>query len=161
MKKIHDSIDTVGALKKSGWNSVSVKEEVRNNLIKKFQNGEPLFPGIKGYENTVIPQLQHALLAKHDIILLGLRGQAKTKILRQLYLLLDQYLPVRKDTETNDNPFNPVSKRGKRLIKEHGDKAPVSWLHRSERYGEKLATPDTAVSDLIGILILLKQQLKR
>ncbi|WP_138429560.1 sigma 54-interacting transcriptional regulator [Fodinibius saliphilus] len=150
MEKAHRSINTVGALKESGWESVSVKEEIRRNLILKIRNQKDLFPNIKGYDNTVIPHLQHALLSKHDIILLGLRGQAKTKILRQLFLLLDEYLPVLKDTEMNEDPYNPVSKHGKELLNEEKDEASVSWLHRSERYGEKLATPDTAVSDLIG-----------
>ncbi|MDZ7680554.1 MAG: sigma 54-interacting transcriptional regulator [Fodinibius sp.] len=103
-----------------------------------------------GYDNSVIPQLQNALLAKHDIILLGLRGQAKTKILRQLVSLLDEQMPVIEGSEINDDPFNPVSKQARELVEEHGDDTPIRWVHRSERYGEKLATPDTAVADLIG-----------
>lgn len=143
-------ITTLGELKKSGWESLSVKEEIRRNLINKIRNKEDFFTGIIGYEKSVIPQLQHALLAKHDIILLGLRGQAKTKILRQLVNLLDEYMPVIEGSEINDDPFNPVSKQARSLIEEHGDDTPISWVHRRERYGEKLATPDTTVADLIG-----------
>lgn len=144
------SAQTLGELKESGWESVSVKEEVRQNLIKKIRAGEQLFPDIVGYDNSVIPQLQNALLAKHDIILLGLRGQAKTKILRQLVSLLDEYMPVIEGSEINDDPFHPVSKQARELVDEHGNDTPIRWIHRSERYGEKLATPDTAVADLIG-----------
>ena len=150
MEKLHNSIHTLGELKKSGWESVSVKEEIRQNLIEKIQSGETLFPDIMGYDKSVIPQLQHALLAKHDIILLGLRGQAKTKILRQLTSFLDEYLPVIEGSEINDDPYNPVSKHARELVEEKGDETPISWIHRSQRYGEKLATPDTAVADLIG-----------
>ncbi|HKK46819.1 MAG TPA: sigma 54-interacting transcriptional regulator [Balneolaceae bacterium] len=149
-KELHDTVHNLGELKKSGWESVSVKEEIRRNLIQKIRSGETLFPGIKGYDKSVIPQLQHALLAKHDIILLGLRGQAKTKILRQLVSFLDEYMPIVEGSEINDDPLNPVSKQARELIKEKGDETPVSWVHRSQRYGEKLATPDTAVADLIG-----------
>jgi len=146
----HNSVQTLGELKESGWKSVSVKEEIRQNLIAKIKSGETLFPEIVGYDNSVIPQLQNALLAKHDIILLGLRGQAKTKILRQLATLLDEYMPVIEGSEINDDPFNPVSKQARELVDEQGDATPIRWVHRSERYGEKLATPDTAVADLIG-----------
>lgn len=150
MGQLHKEVQTVGDLKKSDWESIPVKEEIRRNLINKIRSGETLFPDIKGYDKSVIPQLQNALLAKHDIILLGLRGQAKTKILRHLASLLDEYMPILKGSEINDHPLNPVSKQGQELIREKGDDAPVSWIHRSQRYGEKLATPDTAVADLIG-----------
>jgi len=148
--ELHNSICTLGELKESEWESVSVKEEIRRNLIRKIRVGEALFPDIKGYDKSVIPQLQHALLAKHDIILLGLRGQAKTKILRQLVNFLDEYMPIVEGSEINDDPLKPVSKQANELIKEKGDDTPIRWIHRSQRYGEKLATPDTAVADLIG-----------
>lgn len=150
MDELHNKVTTLGQLKETGWKSVSVKEEIRQNLIQKIQSGEELFPGILGYDKSVIPQLQHALLAKHDTILLGLRGQAKTKILRQLVSLLDEYMPVVEGSEINDDPFNPISKQARDLVEEQGDDTPIRWVHRSERYGEKLATPDTAVADLIG-----------
>ena len=141
---------TIGELKESGWESVSVKEEIRRNLIKKIRNKEELFPGILGYDKTVLPQIQHAILSKHDMILLGLRGQAKTRILRMLTNFLDEYIPIIKGSEINDDPLNPLSKFAKDLVAEEGDDTPVEWLHRSYRYGEKLATPDTTVADLIG-----------
>lgn len=150
MEKLKNTVYTLGELKESSWESIPVKEEIRKNVIKKIKSGETLFPGIMGYDKSVIPQLQHALLAKHDIILLGLRGQAKTKILRELTSFLDEYMPVIAGSEINDHPFNPVSKHAKQLVDEKGDETPIRWVHRSERYGEKLATPDTAVADLIG-----------
>ncbi len=147
---------TFGQLKESGWKSVSIKEEMRRNLIRKMKNKEALFPGILGYEKTVIPQIQNAILAKHDLILLGLRGQAKTRILRMLVQLLDEYMPIVKGSEVNDDPFQPVSKYAKDLLDEEGDETPIEWIHRSRRYGEKLATPDTTVADLIGDLDPIK-----
>lgn len=147
---MREQVKTLGELKTSDWKSKSVKEEVRQNLIKKIKSNESIFSNILGYEDSVIPQLQNALLSKHDIILLGLRGQAKTKILRQLTVLLDEYMPIIKGSEINDDPFNPISKYARELIEEKGDETPIEWIHRSERYGEKLATPDTAVADLIG-----------
>lgn len=147
---------TVGQLKESGWESVSIKEEMRRNLIKKMKNKETLFPGILGYEKTVIPQIQNAILAKHDLILLGLRGQAKTRILRMLIQFLDENIPIVEGSEVNDDPLNPVSKYAKDLLEEKGDETPVTWLHRDRRYGEKLATPDTTVADLIGDLDPIK-----
>jgi len=160
-KNLHNTVDTLGELKNSGWESVSVKEEIRRNLIGKIRSGETLFPGIKGYDKSVIPQLQHALLAKHDIILLGLRGQAKTKILRQLTSFLDEYMPIVEGSEINDDPLNPVSKQSRKIIEEQGDETPIRWVHRSERYGEKLATPDTAVADLIGDIDPIKAAAKK
>lgn len=147
---------TVGQLKESGWESVSIKEEMRRNLIQKMKNKETLFPGILGYEKTVIPQIQNAILAKHDLILLGLRGQAKTRILRMLVQFLDEYIPIVKGSEVNDDPLNPVSKYAKDLLDKEGDDTPIQWLHRDRRYGEKLATPDTTVADLIGDLDPIK-----
>lgn len=147
---MHTSIRTLGELKQSGWTSSTVKEEMRRNLIRMLREGEPLFPDIVGYEHTVIPQLEHALLARHDLILLGLRGQAKTRILRLLVRFLDEYVPVVEGSEVNDDPLNPVSVYARDKIEEMGDETPVSWLHRDKRYGEKLATPDTTVADLIG-----------
>ena len=150
MDSIHKEITTLGELKDSGWQSKSVKEEVRQNLIKKIKSDESIFSNILGYDQSVIPQLQNALLSKHDIILLGLRGQAKTKIIRQLTVLLDEYMPIIEGSEINDDPFNPISKYAREQVEEKGDDTPIRWIHRSERYGEKLATPDTAVADLIG-----------
>ncbi|MCH2450458.1 MAG: sigma 54-interacting transcriptional regulator [Gracilimonas sp.] len=152
---------TLGELKKSGWESVSVKEEIRRNLINKIRNKEELFPGILGYEKTVLPQIQHALLSKHDMILLGLRGQAKTRILRLMVNFMDEYIPIVKGSEINDDPFNPLSKFAKNLIEEKGDETPIDWLHRSFRYGEKLATPDTTVADLIGDIDPIKAATKK
>jgi len=141
---------TLGELKESGYTVRTVKEEMRANLMKKLRAGEDVFPGIIGYDRTVIPQIQNAILAKHDIILLGLRGQAKSRIIRLLPRLLDDAIPVLEGTPLNENPFNPVTKQGREMVEEHGDDAPIDWLPRSERYGEKLATPDTTIADLIG-----------
>ncbi len=143
-------IITLGALKKSGYRSRSIKEEVRENLIAKLQGGEETFPGILGYEETVIPDVERALLSRHNILFLGLRGQAKTRMARQMVHLLDEYIPIVAGSEINDDPFNPISKYARDLIHEKGDNTPIDWLHRSERYGEKLATPDVSVADLIG-----------
>lgn len=152
---------TLGELKKSGWKSVSIKEEMRNNLIRKMRSGETLFPGILGYEKSVIPQIQNAILARHDLILLGLRGQAKTKILRMLVQFLDEEIPVIEGSEINDDPFHPISKYGRELVAEKGDDTPITWLKREHRYGEKLATPDTTVADLVGDLDPIKAASKR
>ncbi len=146
MKNIH----TIGALKKSGWVSTSIKDEIRNNLILKMQNKENPFPGVLGYEDTVIPDTERALLSKHNILFLGLRGQAKTRIARQMTELLDEYIPIVAGSEINDDPFNPISNYAITLIQEKGDDTPIEWIHKSKRYGEKLATPDVSVSDLIG-----------
>ncbi|CAN5175961.1 ATP-binding protein [soil metagenome] len=142
--------NTVGALRASGYRPRSVKAEMRANLITKLRTGETLFPGIIGYEHTVVPALTNAVLAGHNFILLGLRGQAKSRLLRQLVDLLDPELPVLADSETNDDPFAPISKHGRLLLADHGEDAPVEWLPRASRYVEKLATPDVTVADLIG-----------
>lgn len=144
------NINTIGALKKSGWVSTSIKDEIRNNLILKMQNKENPFPGVLGYEDTVIPDTERALLSKHNILFLGLRGQAKTRIARQMTELLDEYIPIVAGSEINDDPFNPISNYAITLIQEKGDDTPIEWIHKSKRYGEKLATPDVSVSDLIG-----------
>lgn len=145
-----NNIKTLGELKRSGYKPKSVKEEIRNNLIRKLQNGDPSFSGIIGYEETVIPDVERALLSRHNILFLGLRGQAKTRMARQMTELLDEYTPIVSGTEINDDPLHPVSRFAKDLIAEKGDMTPISWIHRSERYGEKLATPDVSVADLIG-----------
>ncbi len=152
---------TLGELKKSGYRILSVKDEIRNNLIKKLRNKEELFPGIVGYETTVIPAIVNAILAKHDIILLGLRGQAKTRIIRQIPLLLDEYIPVIKGSEINDNPFSPVSKFGADQIAAFGDETEIEWIHRSQRFSEKLATPDVTIADLIGDIDPIKAATQR
>lgn len=152
---------TLGQLRTSGYQVRPVRDELRENLIIRLQSGKPLFPDIIGYEQTVIPALINAILAKHDIILLGLRGQAKSRIARQLNSLLDEYVPVVKGSEINDNPFAPVSKYAVDLIDGMGDETPVEWLHRSQRYGEKLATPDVTIADLIGDIDPIKAAAQR
>ncbi|WP_378188427.1 magnesium chelatase [Aquimarina sp. W85] len=145
-----ENLTTFGALKASGYHSVSIKDELRKNLIQKLQNGEETFKGIHGYENTVIPELERAILSRHNINLLGLRGQAKTRLARQMINLLDEYIPVIEGSEINDDPFHAMSRYATTLLKEKGDQTPISWLHRSERFAEKLATPDVTVADIIG-----------
>lgn len=141
---------TLGALKKSGYKSRGIKDELRENLVEKIVKKQPVFKGIVGYEDTVIPELERAILSRHNINLLGLRGQAKTRIARQITELLDEYTPVVKGSELNDDPLNPISGFAKQLISERGDETPIAWMHRSERYVEKLATPDVSIADLIG-----------
>src|SRR6476660_4838379 len=133
-------IKTLGELKKSGYRSRTIKEEIRENLIEKIKAKENTFPGIVGYEETVIPDTERALLSRHNILFLGLRGQAKTRMARQIVDLLDEYIPIIAGSEVNDDPLKPLSKYAKDLIAEYGDDTPVEWVHRSERYGEKLAT---------------------
>lgn len=145
-----ENIKTLAALKQINYKPRSVKEELRENLIKKIGKKEITFPGIIGYEDSVIPDTERALLSRHNILFLGLRGQAKTRMARQMIDLLDEYIPVVEGSEVNDDPFKPLSKYARDLVKEKGDNTPISWLHRSERYGEKLATPDVSVADLIG-----------
>jgi magnesium chelatase subunit I len=141
---------TIGELKASGWTSVPVKEEIRRNAVRRIVAGEPLFEGIVGYQDTVMPQLENAVLAGHDIIFLGERGQAKTRMIRSLTELLDEWLPIVAGSEINDDPEQPVSRHARDLVAEYGDDTPITWIHRSDRYGEKLATPDTSIADLIG-----------
>jgi magnesium chelatase subunit I len=143
-------ISTLGELKASGYKPKSIKDELRDNLIKKLQKKETVFEGIIGFEDTVIPDVERAILSRHNILLLGLRGQAKTRIARKLIHLLDEYIPVVAGSELNDDPLQPLSRQVKDLIAEHGDSTPISWMHRNERYVEKLATPDVSVADLIG-----------
>lgn len=143
-------IKTWGELKKTGYRHKSVKEEIRDNLIKKLKNKENSFPGILGYEDSVIPDTERAILSRHNILFLGLRGQAKTRMARQMIHLMDEYVPFVTGSEINDDPSRPISKFARDLMAEKGDETPISWLHRSDRYGEKLATPDVSVADLIG-----------
>ncbi|HEX7832749.1 MAG TPA: AAA family ATPase, partial [Thermoanaerobaculia bacterium] len=141
---------SLAELRSSGYRVRSVKDEMRANLLARIARGENTFPGIHGYERTVIPAIHNAILSKHDIILLGLRGQAKTRILRSLTQLLDERVPVIEGCEINDSPFEPTCKRCRRLAAELGDALPIAWMSRDERYREKLATPDVTVADLIG-----------
>jgi len=141
---------TFGELKASGFRTRSVKDELRANLIKKIRAGEKLFPGIVGYDDTVIPQLVNAILARHNIILLGLRGQAKSRIIRQLTELLDESIPIIAGSEVNDDPFQPISAFGRQTLELHADDAPINWVGRDARFVEKLATPDVTVADIIG-----------
>src|SRR5512145_601866 len=141
---------TLGELKQTEWASParrqrSVKDEMRENLICLLENGSALFPGIVGYEETVIPQLVNAILSRHNFILLGLRGQAKSRILRQLVTLLDEEIPILAGSEVNDDPFEPISKYGRQLLEEQGDHTPIAWLPREHRFVEKLATPDVTI----------------
>lgn len=144
------NIKTLGQLKKSGYQPKNIKDELRTNLRNKIKAGETTFEGVHGFENTVIPELERAILSRHNINLLGLRGQAKTRLARKMIELLDEYIPVVEGSEINDDPLDPISRFAKELIAEKGDETPVSWLHRSERFYEKLATPDVTVADLIG-----------
>jgi magnesium chelatase subunit I len=141
---------TLGELKASGWLSRPVKSEIRRNAIERIKAGEPLFPAVLGYENTVMPQLENALLAGHDVIFLGERGQAKTRMIRALTGLLDEWMPIVAGSEINDDPYAPISRHARNLVGDLGDEAPIDWVHRDARYGEKLATPDTSIADLIG-----------
>jgi len=145
-----EKIKILGDLKKAGYNRRTVKEEIRENLIKKLQHKEPTFSNIIGYEDSVIPDTERALLSRHNILFLGLRGQAKTRMARQMVELMDEYIPYVAGSEVNDDPLHPISKYAKDIIAEKGDSTEISWLHRSDRYGEKLATPDVSVADLIG-----------
>src|SRR5437660_1496031 len=137
----HPRAATVGQLKETGYEPSSVKDELRRNVIRKLKAGEELFPGIVGYRDTVIPQIINGILSKHDLLFLGLRGQAKTRILRLLPTLLDEWIPVLVGIDINDDPIAPMSKTGKRIVAEQGDDAAIEWVHRDDRYQEKLATP--------------------
>jgi magnesium chelatase subunit I len=141
---------TLGQLKQSGYCPRSIRDEMRANLITKLESGEPLFPGILGYEDSVVPQLVNAILARHNLILLGLRGQAKSRILRELVHFLDERIPIIAGSEVNDDPFHPISKNGRLRVEELGEDTPIDWVPREQRYVEKLATPDVTIADIIG-----------
>jgi magnesium chelatase subunit I len=143
-------IKTLGALKQSNYQSRTIKAELRQNLILKLEREEPIFPGIIGFDQTVLPDIERAILSKHNILLLGLRGQAKTRIARLLTNLLDEYIPVIEGSELNDDPLNPITRFGQEKIATMGDNTPIGWMHRDSRYVEKLATPDVSIADLIG-----------
>ncbi len=143
-------LKTLGELRKSGYTSRTIGEELRSNLILRLQSGQPSFDGIVGFEDTVVPDIERAILSQHNMNLLGLRGQAKTRIARSMIGLLDEFIPVIEGSDLNDDPLNPISSESKALIAKLGDKTPVSWMHRDERFVEKLATPDVSVADLIG-----------
>jgi magnesium chelatase subunit I len=141
---------TLGELRASGWLSRPVKREVRENAVRRIAEGQPVVDGVLGYDDTVLPQLENALLASHDVIFLGERGQAKTRMIRSLVDLLDEWMPIVAGSEINDNPYEPISHHARVLIAERGDETPIEWVHRERRCGEKLATPDTSIADLIG-----------
>ncbi|MFM7319539.1 MAG: sigma 54-interacting transcriptional regulator, partial [bacterium] len=147
---------TLGELKQSGYKTESVKDELRRNLVARLRTGQPLFPGIMGYEETVLPQIQNAILSRHDLLLLGLRGQAKTRLLRSLVHLLDDAIPIVAGSEINDDPLSPVSHQARELVHAKGDETPVEWVGRDRRYTEKLATPDVTIADLIGEIDMIK-----
>ena len=148
--RMKDRASTVAELRASGYNTLPVKVEIRQNLIKKLKAGDPLFPTVVGYDDTVLPQITNALLGGQDLILLGERGQAKSRLVRSLVTLLDEFVPVLEGAEIPEDPYDPITETGKRIIAEEGDDAMIKWLHRDERFGEKLATPDITIADLIG-----------
>ncbi|MEA2510550.1 MAG: magnesium chelatase subunit, partial [Thermomicrobiales bacterium] len=141
---------TLGELRESGYQLRTVREEMRANLIRLIRKGGDLFPGVVGYDTTVIPAIENAILSGQDIIFLGERGQAKTRLARSMVNLLDEWLPIVEGSEINDDPFSPTSKAARDLVDELGDSTPIEWIGRDRRYGEKLATPDTTIADLIG-----------
>jgi magnesium chelatase subunit I len=141
---------TLGELRASGWTSVPVKDEIRRNAVARIAAGDQLIPSVIGYDETVLPQLENAVLAGHDVIFLGERGQAKTRMIRSLVGLLDEWLPIVAGSEINDDPYHPVSRHARDLVAAEGDDTPIAWVHRDQRFGEKLATPDTSIADLIG-----------
>ncbi|MDZ4684309.1 MAG: sigma 54-interacting transcriptional regulator [Planctomycetaceae bacterium] len=147
---------TLGELRESGYRPVGVKQELRRNLLARLRRNEPLFPGIRGYDETVIPQVQNAILSQHDLLFLGLRGQGKTRMLRLLVELLDEAIPVVAGSEINDDPLHPLSKYARDRVRDLGDDCPVEWIGRDRRYHEKLATPDVTIADLIGEVDLVK-----
>ncbi|GAC1467589.1 MAG: magnesium chelatase [Isosphaeraceae bacterium] len=147
---------TLGELKESGYRLGSIKDEMRRNLIAKMRKGEPLFPQILGYEETVLPQIQNAILSRHDLLFLGLRGQAKTRMLRQLVELLDEQVPIVAGSEVNDHPYAPISREARDRIAAEGPATPIAWIGREARYGEKLATPDVTIADLLGEVDMIK-----
>jgi magnesium chelatase subunit I len=144
------NIKTLGELKQAGYQPKDIKSELRDNLIRRIRSGQNVFPGIWGYEDTVVPDLERAILARHNICLLGLRGQAKTRLARQMASLLDDYVPVIQDSELNEDPLSPISAHGKHIVETKGDHTPIGWMSRDQRYTEKLATPDVSIADLIG-----------
>ena len=150
------SVDTLGSLKERGHRYRTVKQELRENLIARLKDGAEVFPGVRGYGETVIPQVVHALFSRHDMLFLGLRGQAKTRMIRQLPRLLDEWIPVVAGTDVPDDPIEPMTGAARKRIAEHGDETPIRWMHRSERYSEKLATPDVTIADLIGEIDIVK-----
>ena len=150
MKLKHTEIKNLGQLKKSGYTSKNIKDELRDNLRERLRTGKDSFEGVWGYENSVIPELERAILSRHNINLLGLRGQAKTRLARLMVELLDEWIPVVEGSEINDDPLQPMSRFAMELIKEKGDDTPIAWMHKSDRFYEKLATPDVTVADLIG-----------
>ncbi len=152
---------TLGALRETGYRDESVKDEMRRNLSERLKNGVRLFPGIVGYDDTVVPQLVNAILARHDIVLLGLRGQAKTRIIRSLVQFLDEYVPIIAGSEVSDHPYHPISRFGTDLVNEAGDETPIEWIPREARYGEKLATPDVTIADLVGDIDPIKAAQER
>ena len=158
LRSLHmsDRPRTLRELRESGYRSTSVKQEMRRNLLSKLRNKEPLFPGMLGYDDTVIPQIEHAILSQHDVLFLGLRGQGKTRMLRMLTLLLDESMPIVAGSEIHDDPLAPLSKFARDLIASRGDETPIDWIGRDERYHEKLATPDVTIADLIGEVDLVK-----
>ncbi|MEM6505968.1 MAG: magnesium chelatase [Planctomycetota bacterium] len=156
MPDAHPSPATLGQLRESGYRYRTVKQELRENLIARLKSGDPLFPGIRGYDDTVVPQITHALLARHDMLFLGLRGQAKTKMLRMLPGLLDEWVPVIAELDVPDDPLEPATQPGQRAVREQGEDTPIRWLHRGERYHEKLATPDVTIADLLGEIDIVK-----
>jgi len=156
-----DKIRTFKDLKRSGYKFRSVKDELRENLFKKLEKKEDIFPGIIGYDETIVPELQNAILSKHDFILLGLRGQAKTRILRNLVNLLDDYIPIIKGSEINESPYNPISRYCREILDLEGEETPIEWIPRSQRYNEKLATPDVSIADLFGDIDPIKAATNR
>ena len=150
MKLDHNNIATLGQLKSAGYTGKSIKDELRDNLLEKISKGEQVFEGVWGYENSVIPELERAILSRHNINLLGLRGQAKTRLARLMVQLLDEYIPIVEGSEIHDDPMHPISRYAIELVKKKGDNTPIGWVHRDERFYEKLATPDVTVADLIG-----------
>lgn len=144
------NIKTLGELRNSAYVSKTIKEEIKDNLIERLKQKQPIFEGIIGYENTVIPEVERAILSQHNILFLGLRGQAKTRMARLMVQLLDEYIPYISDTDLKEDPFNPISDDAIEMIEQHGEGTQISWWHRSERYVEKLATPDVSIADLIG-----------
>ncbi|BAM05124.1 sigma 54-interacting transcriptional regulator [Phycisphaera mikurensis] len=149
-------VATLGRLKEHGHRVRTVKQELRENLIARLKDGGPVFPGVRGYDDTVVPQVVHAIFSRHDMLFLGLRGQAKTRMIRQLPKLLDAWCPVVAGTDVPDDPIQPMTGAARRIVAERGDETPIRWMHRSERYSEKLATPDVTIADLIGEIDIVK-----